>query len=45
METVKHDIIIRNWKENLLYQLPNNLGPRILENEGILSMFTLVFVN
>ena len=46
-ETVgkKHEIIIRNWTDELSHKLSNNLRIRILENEKFLRLFTWDFID
>ena len=33
------------WTNKLLHELPNNLGPKTLRNEELLSLFTVVFTD
>ena len=33
------------WNNKLLHELPNNLGPKTLGNEELLSLFTVVFID
>ena len=40
VEKVKHEIITKNWADQSLHELPNDLRLRILENEEMLRLFT-----
>ena len=42
---VKQEVIVRNVTYNLPHELPKYLGLKILENEELLRLFTLVFID